>query len=1535
MALMARPARGVPGNDLEMSDSSRNPVEGLRNALLELSPAGADGFEGLLRAVLTQITGIPFRLAGSGAQSGIDGGASYPDDGVCFEAKRYSGQLPKNEVLAKIAEVSIQDKGDVDLWILGATTAVTSQSANDIEKFAAKSGIPVLILDWSSPPLPPLAVTLALGADSAVRFFSEHQTNHGAAAAVAAALLAIKQTQGFDDHALRIRGFLEQPTIGSGPTHRANERWLTRVFSDKRQARRYLGQPLCPGHAIGSPATIRRELIDRLSPCFSDRPDGRIAIVLGDEGTGKSWLVAQTWMSLSTKPLMVVFTPEDFVDLSVLSDLEKLLCDRLTLQSGGTSSADADSRWRRRFARWRTGPIADSPRVVVVIDGLNQRPEVDWARVIESMSSVVDQVHGRLVVTTRTDYFENRTRQRLYSATVKVNVPEWTDVEREEILSTHGLRANNLRPRVAASLRNPRLLGVALELLHDGQIEEMEELSVSRLLFEHIRVQERDAPTPRPAGEFARLLRNHAYQVLDRLAERQRDDLRVFDGGLEAVSSGRFFVPTEGDPTRYSLTDDGLTLALGLAILDRLRTAYRNRRDLGEALQSMIEPVSALDETSAVLSAALMIACVTGHDVEDITASLVCAYANLQNPNSAEHGAVVALAQKRPGPFMLGARLLCLAGGRQPNFDLVVAALYSAEANHVSWSEISAHLHTWLRHYSLSPDQHVLSRPSTDEAGTERLRKQHELDSRLSALADAEREILNELVRVDDGNVNALGQLAFELLAGKPVAPFAMSLSRWSFANALCGTHRAPVREFNNLIRLNIVDWPEARDAIASACRLLGAPEISAVGRRALISLLKATGDSDNAREAEALASALPGSPARHQGWRLVEDYCAEDPCDPASEKPSNIARTAQKYSALDAKALRLDVGGSESDHFFALARPGIARFETRTGVDKHREFIADVAKRTGTPLRQGVLEMRHHSALVTREVAAQLVRRVTDGSAAIALHNRDQWIAQFHLVLAFPLLSASEQLQALLSRAAGDTILLQLMAVAKPLEEDVFENALLAAVRDRDERAQFVVLSFGLSTRTDLSPGVRRELAALARSHSAQVRAQAMGLIALSGHDEAILSVAQSDWSGTGLTEPNLVEAWHGSRVLIEAIARSTISQGEALPRIAPSRYGYAARRLGGDVAREIARRVDFVIARAVGLRLSTQVPDIEFAHQVDAHEPSRPRVSAKTPSASDQLAFLRQATETDEAFDERQRVAHAAFAAFKRELTRENARLIVEEFSLGEFDAIVEAAPDLADRWYEIVSSMPPVRRALVHNLGVLLAHSLAYRAPNKAANLFELLDEPEPLVRTTFGRARVPLTSMAVWSAADGPALEDLRLARLDKCTTDYALSIEVLAALLSRKQSLLESYVTDRFKSGRPANVARGLMVAGFSESSAFNAEALDLHRKAPGFIGRVEAVARYAYERNEWSESWFRRMRETDDPDDFWRCSVLLTTIVDGRCDAWATSDDAAPLGHLLPTIEDQLRSRVEKRNRKRRKTLFGDEAPSPRFLQVL
>ncbi|HGG64648.1 MAG TPA: hypothetical protein ENK34_08755, partial [Rhodobacteraceae bacterium] len=149
-------------------------LETVKIGLLSLKAAGADGFEGLLRVVLTNLTGIPFRLAASGLQGGIDGDAAMPSDPVCFEAKRYSGKINRNEVLPKIADLSRKSTAADRLWVLGATNEINTQLAQALREDGDKHAISTLVLDWTASPLPLLAVAVVAGGDAARRFIIDN-----------------------------------------------------------------------------------------------------------------------------------------------------------------------------------------------------------------------------------------------------------------------------------------------------------------------------------------------------------------------------------------------------------------------------------------------------------------------------------------------------------------------------------------------------------------------------------------------------------------------------------------------------------------------------------------------------------------------------------------------------------------------------------------------------------------------------------------------------------------------------------------------------------------------------------------------------------------------------------------------------------------------------------------------------------------------------------------------------------------------------------------------------------------------------------------------------------------------------------------------------------------------------------------------------------------------------------------------------------------------------------------------------------------
>ncbi|WP_339694118.1 hypothetical protein [Celeribacter baekdonensis] len=153
-----------------MPDNLEHSLELIRCALLALKASGKDGFEGALRLALTRLTGIPFRLAASGFQGGMDGDGALPTDAVCFEAKRYSESPKRETVLAKIADLA-RSRPDADrLWVLGVTAEANAQLSSEVAQDGDRNAISTFVLDWLSEPLPLLAVAIVAADNEAIDF---------------------------------------------------------------------------------------------------------------------------------------------------------------------------------------------------------------------------------------------------------------------------------------------------------------------------------------------------------------------------------------------------------------------------------------------------------------------------------------------------------------------------------------------------------------------------------------------------------------------------------------------------------------------------------------------------------------------------------------------------------------------------------------------------------------------------------------------------------------------------------------------------------------------------------------------------------------------------------------------------------------------------------------------------------------------------------------------------------------------------------------------------------------------------------------------------------------------------------------------------------------------------------------------------------------------------------------------------------------------------------------------------------------------
>ncbi len=1529
-------------------------IEDFRQNVRKLKPDGDDGFEGLMAAVLGDLTKRSFALASAGSQHGKDGQSALDGGAIVFEAKRYDDALPKDKIYTKIFEIAADKTSTSELYILGATCPISAQHISTLTEGARRFAIALMVLAWPETGLAELAALLAMTPAVSAKFIAKYTSV--IESELACQLAAVRAHPQFQTRSDELLATLQQPSIAPAFALKDNVAWLSAAFSDKARARSVFGQALSPADASISGTLDRTDLRTKVANMVFAKPDGAVIAILGADGNGKSWIFAQAWNHQPIRPLTVVIVPDDIDAQPSPEYCQDLLISKLLTQTGEIRKSEARESWLRHFERWQNNSDTAVPRLVVFMDGINQRVSINWLRFIDTMSAVVAQLGGRHVFSCRQLFYCDNLKDKLVSPVVTIDVPEWTDPELDGLLKERGTSIDVLDPGIVRSLRNPRIFGVAAALFKAEEIKGFGELSVSRLLFEHIRSGSAAEGTTVSPKHFSADICDHAESIVQRLKQQKNDGLNEFDmpalvtagrsnqtlcEQFVITSAGRFFEMLDENPNKYVLKDDGLPLALGLALVRAAREASRKQKSVDDALSNILDPIAALDRTSDILLGAILSA-VLEKEPKEIVAPLVRSFVMLQNLDAVRYPEFRSLFDRDPVAFLAALEDSALTRDIASNLSWLTDAANDLRGNETFEAALTASIGRWLNMYSLAPERMVLV-PNNLEHAAEREKKRVEREQQLSetmaSLSQTERDLLAGMVREDRGDYSQLNLLAFLALAGRPLASFAESLRNWCFAASLNGGYRNHHDDFDDLLHFNLADWAVTKDALREAGNQLRQIGISNTGRWALVYVLRATGDSSDAQEAEQIAEELTKDREHIKGWRRIEDYCATDPCDPASVAPENIDKTASNYRVIDPAELRTFMGGTANDYFFTDAQPGLARFRPEVAVEVLRALADQALTRTQQDFRQAILMLEHHTVGLEDRIATPYVEKAREVAQA-ALDagedtNNEAWVAaQYALSLAFPHMTGDAQFDALVNHPKDKTILTDLCYLFQPVAANKLEQALDKAVQEGNSVAQFRIFCFAEFSRTPLTVRSKDLVSGLLSSQDAHVRLSALSLIHATADPVLLAGFVKSGWSAAQLdVVSNKIEIFHGSEALVLAAEQGMITLEACLDRIAFSAYESLAERLGSGAALAIADRLTTAIHRAAEFQTTGNLPDIEQTFE-GRYLSVFFKVSEKPTEEGTLQAQFQRLAETGDAWYERQKRNQEVADRFERDLTKAGAQLIIPPVTVGLIAEIDKVAPALIDSWHALFMKMDNRELNNVHNIASFVAVAISNRNAAASLILFERLRTSSPLVRVTFGRDQIGLDAVTAWDTADSEEMKALRFGRLDGISNDHDLAMEVLAAIRAKRLDVLRDYVVDRRQRLEPVHRARAAMVAGFSTDESWAVETVDMLKDEHGFLQQAYQGAKYAMERHQWSRHWAAQMRTATDPVDLWRFTVLLSTIVDGRFKA--SEVEGTTLSPLIKrfgtTLNDLIHNRIRKWKNKRGLKLFRMTAPNKTFL---
>ncbi len=581
----------------------------LIDTLLNLSPAGRSGFEGLVAQLMARLTGRVFHLARSGYQAGHDM-VSGTGSGtvIAVECKRY-GQTTELDQRELLGELEQADQGipDLDVWVLASSQKADSLLLTRLVEAARKRGIEIVALCADDSEPSSLDVLCAQGSDLVMGMLAGHIATDQQAE-LEAELLGITKSPGYAPTLRRLRDELASENIGYDHWRAAQNTRFVRNCSSEALSFKAFGQLLNVDDTQVN--FIERQSVwrDLDSWCEGWGTSPSWFVLLGEEGDGKTWALA-AWLSrrikaLSNSPPVVMLCSEDVV----WNDPSALLVHHL---AGNSSLTDKDF-WEKRLDRWLRRAPNGNPLLLLVLDGINERRRPDWWRTLLERNLAAEPWHGRaaVIITCRAGYWEQHFKPSPRIPTKTFVLAPYSDSELNEALQVHHLNRSEIPANVLPLMRKPRYFDLVVR--HRQRMAESGDITIARLMYEDWRDRYgRKTAIPLDDISFQNVLMALAQKHREGASKLSWADIRELLPGTADPENVFLEVSTGGvlrpQGAYYRVEERPLVQGLGLLLAEETRLAWdAGDVDVPEAVARWLEPHADMDIKADICGAAVL-----------------------------------------------------------------------------------------------------------------------------------------------------------------------------------------------------------------------------------------------------------------------------------------------------------------------------------------------------------------------------------------------------------------------------------------------------------------------------------------------------------------------------------------------------------------------------------------------------------------------------------------------------------------------------------------------------------------------------------------------------------------------------------------------------------------------------------------------------------------------------------------------------------------------------------------------------------------
>ena len=733
---------------------------------------------------------------------------------IGLEGKRYGSEtsLSLAGLKYKITDASTS-RVPVDLWLLATTRQVDASDREALHNYGESVGIGVVVFDYPDNPaqLCDLMVICASATNACNNFLES-------SAQLDEALELIRRDAEFENKRSQILSRLTRADTGYESARLACGRWLVEAQSSIDDAKIRL-------HGHHNLQNCEYGVIPRVSlnTQLDDwhKSSHRIAALLGDEGTGKSWASLDWHNTLASSnegaPLTVFLAAREIDVSGVKPTLVKALATQTAIHS--------IEFWEKRLALWeRSGRV----NILILLDGLNENFKfIEWADWLQPLfeSNLGDMY--RVIVSCWPNWWKESLfgLADLTSRPLVINVGRFNDSELDALLKAMDVRRNDFANAVLELMRVPRLSSLVAK--HRKKLKKSGDVTAERVIYEDWkdRLNRRGTRTgltdPEMKVFVARLgkkLKNDVNKVVTRRdvinslsADSGKSGLEL-EPAITELTSGAWLM-AGNKPHTFRVAPERIPFVLGATLVSEVLGETKVTTIKAKSAE-FLDPLNAHSLGAAILRAAMTVALIEPDSSPVLRETILSKWIDEHNFNEDDFESFWRLAGLDPTLFLTLAetRWLACSGGLLSEEVMIKSFANAAEFNDFQ-KDLKERMMKWLA--TAWPDPWVgrfLGKiDQTKPDSIQRTANTHTRHKEWNASVTA--KSFTPIIIDKNEGWSWLGYRALAILSYLKRAPFIHILEAWALSRAImhCARHEDAVAW---VLRMNREDASETREAM-------------------------------------------------------------------------------------------------------------------------------------------------------------------------------------------------------------------------------------------------------------------------------------------------------------------------------------------------------------------------------------------------------------------------------------------------------------------------------------------------------------------------------------------------------------------------------------------------------------------------------------------------------------------------------------------------------------------------------------------------